>query len=283
MWNTKRLQGFAARENAPFRRLAHANMCTLLIWKRCHPEFPLIAAAGRDESLDRPSAPPMTLARHPTIVGGKDLTAGGTWLALTEGRFIVAVTNRRDAGAHDDAKRSRGRLVLELARTGSAREAIAAAARIDASAYNPFLLFVADGEEAATVAGGDGGLTVRAIGDGAHALTNWELDAQSPPKAARALVAARTLDLTAADPFALAARCRDALADHGACDPRLALCVHDDGRRWATRSATIVLLGGTPDRSRLFHAEGQPCTAALVEVGLPLRDGTASAASNASD
>ena len=259
-------------------------MCTLLIWKRRHPRFPLIAAAGRDESLDRPSTPPMTLMRHPSIVGGKDLEAGGTWLAVADGRFIVAVTNRRDAGAHDAAKRSRGKLVLELAQRPSAREAIAAASAVDASAYNPFLLFIGDVDAAATIAGGDDGISVEDVADGAHALTNWRLDAVEPGKAARALATARGTQVGGtADPDELAARCAVALADHGGGDPGLALCVHDDGRRWATRSATVVLLSSSADRSRVYHAEGQPCAAPLVEVGLPLRDGTASAAAKSFD
>jgi uncharacterized protein with NRDE domain len=57
-------------------------MCTVMLRFRPDEPWPLLLAAVRDEFLDRPWDPP---AAHwpatPTIIGGRDRTAGGTWLA----------------------------------------------------------------------------------------------------------------------------------------------------------------------------------------------------------
>jgi uncharacterized protein with NRDE domain len=258
-------------------------MCTLLLWKREHPRFTLIAAANRDEFLDRASTAPVVLDVDPLVVGGRD---------------EVAVTNRRGAGVHDPTRRSRGVLVKQLAHSRSHAQALEAVARIDARAYNPFILLIADANDAAAVHAGDDGLRVTAIPDGAHAITNWDLDALKPLKAARALRIAQATTLRADDDAAaIACGLHVTLADHGASgdgrdgeggdehdgeggdehdaeggDGREAgLCVHRTASSYGTRSSTIAMLGASPADTALFHAEGPPCTAALVDVTALLR------------
>ncbi len=70
-------------------------MCTVLLRFRPDEPWPLLLAAVRDEFLDRPWDPP---AAHwpvsPAIVGGRDRTAGGTWLAArTERPAVAALLN----------------------------------------------------------------------------------------------------------------------------------------------------------------------------------------------
>ncbi len=88
-------------------------MCLILFANDIHPEYRLILAANRDEFHDRPTAAAGPWHDHPNIVGGRDLLAGGTWLAVTpEGRW-GAVTNYRDAVRPRSGSTSRGRLVVD--------------------------------------------------------------------------------------------------------------------------------------------------------------------------
>ena len=76
-------------------------MCTVLLRFRPDRAWPLLIAAVRDEFLERPWDPP---AAHwpetPAIVGGRDRTAGGTWLAVrANSADLTAPTTRESAVA----------------------------------------------------------------------------------------------------------------------------------------------------------------------------------------
>ena len=251
-------------------------MCTLLLWKREHPRYALVAAANRDEYLDRASTAPQNLDADPLVVGGRDEVAGGTWFAVNEAGLVVAVTNRRGVGAHDPSRRSRGVLVKQVAHSRTYAQALETVATIDALAYNPFILLIADANDAAVVHAGADGIRVTTIPDGAHAITNWDLDAQQPEKAARALRIARATSLRADDDApAIARRVHATLADHGAIDggdgSDDGLCVHRTASSYGTRSSTMAFLGAFPADTALFHAEGPPCIATLDDVSALLR------------
>lgn len=71
-------------------------MCLIAFDHRPGETWPLRLVANRDEFHARPSAPLARWAEVPAIVGGRDLEAGGSWLAVhRRGRF-AAVTNVRD-------------------------------------------------------------------------------------------------------------------------------------------------------------------------------------------
>ncbi|HET9341989.1 MAG TPA: NRDE family protein [Candidatus Eremiobacteraceae bacterium] len=255
-------------------------MCTLLLWKHRHHRFGLIAAANRDEFLARPATTPTSLCADPLVVGGRDVTAGGTWFAINANGIVTALTNRRGAGVHDPSKRSRGVLVLEIARSRSIAEAARTAERIDAAEFNPFVLFAGDADEAFALHGGDDGSRLVRIDDGAHAITNWDLDAPSPPKAAFALSKARAFSIDAEeDADVLAARLHASLSDHGS-GADDALCVHRPQTGYGTRSTSIALVGFERSDTRLYHAEGPACASTLVDVTWLLRDEPAPRPSN---
>src|SRR5439155_546345 len=90
------------------------------------PSWPLVVAANRDEYLARPAAPP-TLLREtpPRAFGGRDLTAGGTWLGVSEVGLVAGMLNRRSTVPPDPACRSRGQLCLDLLGCATAAEAAA--------------------------------------------------------------------------------------------------------------------------------------------------------------
>lgn len=255
-------------------------MCTLLVWKHQHPRFGLIAAANRDEFLARPATTPTSLARDPLVIGGRDATAGGTWFAVNEHGVVTALTNRRGAGAHDPSKRSRGSLVVEFAKCVSVTDAVKFSERVDATLYNPFVLFVGGANDAFALHGGVDGTRFEWIADGAHAITNWDLDAASPPKAARALDKASGFQFDRAKgPEDIASRLHAFLADHGS-SPNEALCVHRPETGYGTRSTSIALIGFQHGDTWFFHAEGPACASTLVDVTVLLRDEAAPRPSN---
>lgn len=90
-------------------------MC--LILTGTHPRYPLVVAANRDEFRSRPSAP-LHRWEGPGLPGGavyagRDLQAGGTWMAVTPSGAFAALTNFREA-APVIGGRSRGRVPMEV-------------------------------------------------------------------------------------------------------------------------------------------------------------------------
>lgn len=84
-------------------------MCLLLLAWQHDARHTLVLAGNRDEFHDRPAAPADWW--DGSIIGGRDLRAGGTWLAAhRDGRFAV-VTNYREPIEEGRGPRTRGELV----------------------------------------------------------------------------------------------------------------------------------------------------------------------------
>src|SRR5262249_51462858 len=119
-------------------------MCTLVLYFRVFPQYPLVIAANRDESLTRPSAPPTVLSPTPWIYGGQDLLAGGPWLGTTHRGLVPAAPTRRAPDPSAPRRRSRGLLCLDALQHPSTRAAQQCVATQPATRYNPFSLVIAD-------------------------------------------------------------------------------------------------------------------------------------------
>jgi uncharacterized protein with NRDE domain len=250
-------------------------VCTLAVYHRVFAARPLVVAANRDEYLDRAAAPPTLLrTATPRAVGGRDLVAGGTWLGFGETGLVAGLLNRRSGTPPDPACRSRGLLCLDVLACRTAEEAAARVAAEPAGRYNPFNLLVADGRDAFVAVQGVGDApAVTRLPPGLHLLTNLEVNDPTCPRIAASHGKFRDAgDAFArdADETAFVARLRTVLADHEtALDPRGpgGLCVHVDG--FGTRCSTVLLVASEGWGARSFYADGPPCRAALVEVGLP--------------
>ncbi len=124
-------------------------MCTLVILRRPGHDWPLLAAANRDEMIDRPWLPP---GRHwpdrPDLVAGRDELAGGSWLGLNDFGVMAGVLNRTGTLGPAPGQRSRGELVLEALDHADARAAADALAAIEPRAYRTFNLIIADNRDA---------------------------------------------------------------------------------------------------------------------------------------
>ena len=144
-------------------------MCTAIL--SIEPGAPALVAGIRDELVDRAWVPP---GRHwpdyPGVVGGQDLLAGGTWLALApEARRVACVLNGRGQMAPAQSRRSRGVLPLQAAVEGKL-------GRAGLADFDPFHLLSAE-PETATLWSWDGErLTERELTAGLHVVVNSGLD-----------------------------------------------------------------------------------------------------------
>lgn len=158
-------------------------MCMLVVARKVHPRYPLVVVANRDEVLARPTEAlhEWTTERDGVdgIVAGRDVTAGGTWLALTPGGRFAAVTNVREPDVSSTAPASRGELPVD-ALTGPAPDADAARRVVDdPDRYGGVNLLTGDADEMwwSSNRSARGPL---ALGEMVHGLSNAALDTPWP-------------------------------------------------------------------------------------------------------
>lgn len=258
-------------------------MCTILILRHVHPEWPLILAANRDELLDRPSSGPRLLPGSPRIlVPGVDQARGGTWMGVTDSGFFVGLTNQRGSLAQGMAPRSRGEVVLQALRAGKMEAVERYLDTVDPSAFNPFNLLYGDAHQLRVAYARPSGTLLREdVPEGIHVLPNDGLDSPALPKVARArLLAAEHSRRPWPE---LARRLQELLADHhlppeeqlpepppGAPFSRAlarqlqALCIHTP--TYGTRSSTLVALA--PGRlAHVLASEAPPCQGVFRDLG----------------
>lgn len=159
-------------------------MCTLVILRRPHAQWPVLIGANRDEMAGRPWKPP---GRHwsdrPDVVAGLDELAGGSWLGINDVGVVAAILNRVGTLGPQAGKRSRGELVLEALDHADAVEAARALADLDGTAYRPFNMLVADNRDAWWIrADGGARIGVHQVPEGLHMLTAQELDDVTSPR-----------------------------------------------------------------------------------------------------
>ena len=89
-------------------------MCLVVFAWKAHPEYKLIVAANRDEFHGRPSQDAHWWPDLPNMLGGRDLQAGGTWLATSKTGRFATVTNYREQQPARSGARSRGEIVTDF-------------------------------------------------------------------------------------------------------------------------------------------------------------------------
>lgn len=164
-------------------------MCTVIVLHRPAHAWPLLIAANRDERLDRLwDAPAAWWPDHPGIVGGRDRTAGGTWMALGPDGVAAAVLNRPGSLGPAEGKRSRGELPIMAARAASAAAAAAAMAALPAADWRPFNMVIADSRQAFFLRGlGSGRPDALALPAGISMVTAHDPNDPTSPRTRRHL------------------------------------------------------------------------------------------------
>ena len=147
-------------------------MCLVVLSIGQHPDYPLILAAHRDEFHARPTQDAHWWPDQPDIAGGRDLQAGGTWLATHRSGRFATVTNFRDAKPTSPEHRSRGELVTGF--LAGEREPQDYLDTIDGDAYAGFNLIVGTTTDVAYLSNREDGS--RTLQPGVYGLSNALLD-----------------------------------------------------------------------------------------------------------
>lgn len=255
-------------------------MCLLIVDWRRDEQYALVLAANRDERYDRATQPFTVLrANQPRTLGGKDLVAKGTWLAVNEFGVVAGLTNTPSLGGPDPAKRSRGEVPLLLSTYASAREAVEVFVETaQPGTYNPARLLVGDREHLYYVelANGDHP-TVFELAPGLYILENAPLDGSS----SKARFVDELLGASSEDSEQLWRALPAVVASHDRGTPTAterarasglthwsatrSPCVHTDG--YGTRSSIMVRIANERDAPIEIRAcDGPPCVTSFRDV-----------------
>ncbi len=216
------------------------------------PARPLAVAANRDEFYARASDAARYWKDSPHVFGGRDLVAGGTWLAVsTTGRF-AAVTNYTDFRRAEDPPASRGDLARGFLEGDAAASAFAVG--VDGARYQGFNLLAFDGVDLVYACNRTG--EMRVLQPGVYGIANSPLD-DVWPKSARGIARLKSMAATATTDDLLEVL-RDESADYGpdGTEPesaRPATPAFLRGKDYGTRASTAVIF----DRGHIAFAEQQ--------------------------
>jgi uncharacterized protein with NRDE domain len=164
-------------------------MCTVIVAIGCNPAWPILIAANRDERRDRPARPPgHHWPSQPDILGGLDVLAGGTWLALNSHNVVACVLNRSGTLGPEAGKRSRGELPLLALQQPTASGAVGLLAGLNGEDWRSFNMIVADHVGAYFVRGvGHTTIEVEALPIGIHMVTAHDANDTASPRVVRHL------------------------------------------------------------------------------------------------
>jgi uncharacterized protein with NRDE domain len=119
-------------------------MCLAIFAQNVLPDWPLIVVANRDELHVRPTEAARPWHEAPSLVAGRDLQAGGTWLGLTTTGRIALLTNYRETGLRDSEAPSRGHLAERYLRQEQSAQHYLQALQQQDEPYNGFNLLAGD-------------------------------------------------------------------------------------------------------------------------------------------
>ena len=244
-------------------------MCLIAIAYRAHPDHELVVAANRDEFHARPALAADWWPDAPQVWGGRDQSAGGSWMAVSrEGRFAAVTNVRRMLPPKPDAP-SRGALVSDFVRGEQSPEEFLQELAATAVSYAGFnLLLYANGE--LHHAGNLPEFTTQRIEPGIHTVSNASLNTPWP-KSRRLAAAMDSWLAEAADdvePLLAALADRTPAADSELPDTGVGIEMERFlsppficSERYGTRASTVVQIGrerGVWAVERRFDGAGLP-------------------------
>lgn len=240
-------------------------MCTLHLFYQVFEDAPVLFAANRDENLDRGWLGPDLIGTDPGIFGPRDLSAGGTWLGVNEAGLLVGLANHHDTLTISPSLCSRGVIVLEALRSGSADEARRFAEWISPSCKS-YTLLVADPRSAFVVDHNPNETLLYPLDPGCHVITNARFRDTEDAKAGRSR--RRMGELAARKRLPGPEELFGFLADHETDGPDfLPICLHfPSENRFGTSSASVVQIGPSGRVDRFFFAAGPPCRSPIQDV-----------------
>ena len=147
-------------------------MCLVVFAWQAHPKYRLILSGNRDESHRRPTQDAHWWPDNESILAGRDLQAGGTWLAVSKSGRFATVTNFREGQKSRAGLKSRGTLVTSFVAESSSAGAYESSITNDD--YAGFSLLVSDGESMSYLSNRDD-LEAK-LDAGIYGLSNASLD-----------------------------------------------------------------------------------------------------------
>ena len=164
-------------------------MCTVVVSINPGEAWPLLLAANRDERLDRPwEAPGRYWPERPDTAGPRDVTGGGTWLAVSDRGVVAAVLNRVGSLGPAAGKVSRGVLPFTATDAGSAEAGARAVAETDAGRYRSYNMIIGDREQVFFLCGlGYGHAEITRLEPGLHMIATGAPDDMTIPRISRHL------------------------------------------------------------------------------------------------
>jgi len=234
-------------------------MCTVLLRFAPGEAWPIVVGAIRDEFADRAWDRP---ARHwdelaAPLLGGRDRTAGGTWLAVDPGRPAVAalLNGLRRPPPEDGPRPTRGDLALQILTTGELPA--------DLSRFDRFHLLLAEITRVQLWTWDAEALHHVDLEPGTHIVVNTGLDTDDDPLVPHF---APLLHAIGTEPAAWT----QLLAGDGldpADERALVVSKELDGRRYATTSATLVALAPNGIRYDFTATPADPTSWVEVPTG----------------
>jgi uncharacterized protein with NRDE domain len=165
-------------------------MCLILVAWQCHPDYPLVVAANRDEFYVRRTRPASWWGQSVSLLAGRDEEAGGTWLGINRRGRIAMLTNVRAPLERNPHAPSRGLLTLSALQSANALPQWSRECVRSSQSFNGFNLLV--GEPLPVPARGveaqlyyltnreRGGANPRVLEPGIYGLSNAALDTPWP-------------------------------------------------------------------------------------------------------
>jgi len=225
-------------------------MCLIAFAWRVHPRYPLLLVGNRDEFHARPTAPLGWWHDEGDIAGGRDLAAGGTWLAMSRNGRFGALTNFRDPRALRPDGPSRGELVPAFLKGDQRPIDAARAAAARGHLYSGFNLLACDGRTLA-YASNCPDAHASELDPGIYGLSNHRLDTPWPKLdlARSALATVLAADEPDADEIFRVVSDRTQPPDHALPDTGVGLALEQllssqfiVSPSYGTRSSTMVMI-----------------------------------------
>ena len=245
-------------------------MCFIVLSYRQHPRYRLVLATNRDEFYARPTAPAAYWDDAPTVLAGRDLQGGGTWLGVTRAGRWAALTNVREPGRHADDAPTRGALVANYLAGTMEPRAYLEAVRREAGRYNGFNLLLGDTQSLYYF--GNRTPEIRSLGPDLYGLSNHLLDTPWPKLERGKAALAAALDADPVDPETLFASLADTQQAPDAMLPDTGVGLTWERRlssifikspAYGTRVSTVVLIDHQghltfAERAYTPNADGEP-------------------------
>jgi uncharacterized protein with NRDE domain len=239
-------------------------MCLVVFAWQQHPRLRLIVAANRDEQHARPAAPMQWWPDRPQVLAGRDLQAGGSWLAASRNGRFATVTNYREHVHARPARLSRGQLVSDFVAGDEAP--LDFSKKLNGDDFAGFSLLTANDSALCYTTNRED--APRELGAGVYGLSNATLDTPWPKLRRCREGLAGLIERDAVNPTSLLALLADttpaAVRDFDESLPiELARAVSAPFIRtdsYGTRCTSVVLVehsGATLVVERRFNANGQ--------------------------